>query len=198
MPVRPAPSSGRDPRRGRPAAAPPPRAGAAVAGVLAKHHKRFGPGFSEIVARWPDIAGARLAKMCRPEKLVGRGDKGVLHIAAKGPAAVMVEAESPRIVERVNTYCGRPVIGRIRVRQSALAAPATSDRTGISGRGARLTGERPGKSEPRPLKTGLAPSRSAELDASLAHVDDPRLKAALARLGRAVMARGRRRRIGEA
>jgi len=136
-----------------------------TANIVARFSKAFGAGIGDITARWEEIVGAKTARMCTPIKLTGRGANGVLHVAAPGPAALLVDAESARIIERVNTYCGRDVARRLAItrtsaRRAARAAPAGAERP------------------------GLAPTTAQKLEADLASVDDPRLKAALRKLGR--------------
>ncbi len=124
---------------------------------------------AEIAARWPQIVGARTARLCAPLKLTGRGDTATLHIAARGPAAVLIEAESRRIVERVNTYCGVTVAHRLSiVRESARRAEADA-----------------------PPRQGLKPSERLKLERGLAQVEHPGLKAALLRMGAGAASRAK-------
>lgn len=152
-------------RRGRPAIAPAPRAGRAVAGVLARFSGRFGSGIGDLKTRWSDIVGERTARMCAPVKLTGRGRDGVLHVAAVGPAALLVEADSARILAAVNTYAGRDVAKKL----ALTRAPARA----------------PDRSKPAAPPARLAPTAQLALEAELADIEDPKLKAALAKLGRA-------------
>jgi hypothetical protein len=155
-------------RRGRPAIAPPPRAGRAVAGVVARFAKEFGgASFADIAARWSEIVGEKTARMCAPVKLTGRGEHGVLHIAVAGPAALLVEADAPRILAAVNRYCGRDVARRVTIARAPARGPL----------GARP----PAGAAPQ----GLAPTARLKLEAEVADIKDPQLKAALMKLGRA-------------
>jgi hypothetical protein len=154
------------PPRGRRAIAPPPRASRAVAGVvstLAKS-KGFGAGFSDVAARWSEIVGERTARMCAPVKLTGRGKSGVLHVAAVGPAALLVEADREDILRKVNIFCGRDAAGKLSITR-APARPVAS----------------------RPGARSLPPTARLKLEARLADVADPGLKAALMKLGRALL-----------
>ncbi|MCG8442355.1 MAG: hypothetical protein MI723_11150, partial [Caulobacterales bacterium] len=88
-------------------------------------------------------------------------------------AALLIEADAPRILERVNDFCGRTVAGRVSiVRAAARAAPA------------KETGAR--------SREGVSPSSLRKLDAGLEGVTDPALKTALQRLGREVAREERR------
>lgn len=154
--------------RGRPAIAPPPAVGRATADIVSRFTKTFGAGVGDLAARWEDIVGAKTARMCAPVKLTGRGASGTLHLAAAGPAALLVEAESGRILERVNTYFGRDVARRIAITRTAARRPSAAP-------------EAPSKTPG--TRAGLAPTKRAKLEEDLASIDDPRLKAALRKLG---------------
>jgi len=151
--------------RGRRAIAPAPKVGRVTANIVARFSKKFGAGIGDIAARWEDIVGPKTARMCTPIKLTGRGGNGTLHVAAPGPAALLVDAESARILERVNTYCGRDVAKRLAITRSSARRAKNTAPTG-------------------PERPGLAPTTAQKLEADLASVDDPRLKAALRKLGR--------------
>lgn len=160
------------PPRGRPPAKPPPRAGVAARACLAKFQDRFGPGLSEISARWTDIAGEKLARATTPVKLAGRGPKGVLHVRARGAAAVMAQAEAARILGRLETFCGAKIAGKLAVIRAPAAPAAELDRAAP-------------RAGPR---SGLTPRAALALEESLADVANPGLKAALRKLGASVLA----------
>lgn len=156
--------------RGRPPIQPIPRAGAAVARVVKPIARQFGTTLADLSARWPEIAGERLARLARPVRLSGGRDGATLTLLARGPAATLLQAESTRIIERANQFCGPGAIARIRIQQGPLhdsGAPA-----------------RP--SAPRPVR-GLAPSQAKSLADAAEGAHDPALRAALQRLGRAVL-----------
>jgi hypothetical protein len=157
--------------RGRRAIQPAPRAGRAVAQVVGQFSKRFGAGFGDIAARWNEIVGEKTARMCTPVKLTGRGADGVLHLAAPGPAALLVEADAERILAQVNLYCGRDVAKRLSLTRAPARAKAATETAPRPHAGAR----------------GLAPTARLKLEARLADIDDPGLKAALMKLGRATL-----------
>ncbi len=127
-------------------------------------------GFSEIriAADWPTIVGTRLARLCRPIRILRQGlrgsdEGGLLVIGARSGAAMELTHAAPQIVERVNVFYGRRVVDRLKVDQTLApsappAAPAPA----------------PPESPP-PLASPLA-----ALDA----IDDPVLRAALERLAR--------------
>ena len=159
--------------RGRPAIGTPPRAGYAAGRVLKPLARRFGPSLAELTERWPEIAGERLARLARPVRLTQGRDGGVLTLLARGPAATLVQAESGRIIERANFYCGAAVVARVKVQQGPLH-------------------DRPAAAAPSPRRAaprGLTPSEAAALAEQAEGARSPALRAALERLGRAVLSR---------
>ncbi len=152
--------------RGRAAIKPAPKAARAVSKLVAALgvDAAGGPAFAEIAARWPEIVGDKVAKMCAPLRLTGRGRGGTLHVAVRGAGAVFVEAESARILERLNLFCGGSVARRLAITRAPARAASGPVR-----------------------RAGLTPSETLALDAGLADVEHPRLKAALKRLGRGAL-----------
>jgi hypothetical protein len=155
-------------RRGRREIQPAPRAGRAASEVVSKFTKRFGSNVGELANRWNEIVGEKTARMCTPVKLTGRGSDGILHLAAIGPAALLVEADSANILQKVNTFFGRDVARRIALTRASARTKAA-----------------PVAERPRPR--GVAPTVRLKLEAELAEIEDPRLKAALMKLGQAAL-----------
>ena len=146
--------------RGRASYAAAPRAGKAAAALLRPLLKSEGIGLSEIKRRWADIVGPSFADKTAPEKLAA----GVLTLRAPSALAPFLQQQAPLLIERLRL--GGAAIKSIRIEQRALPTP--------HGRNVR------------PLRRDLTPIEDAALSESLAGVDDPRLRAALLRLGRAV------------
>lgn len=120
-----------------------------------------------IARHWAEIVGPRLAALSHAERLSGRGRDGVLHVAAVGAAAVLIEADSARVLERVNASCGRVVAGRVALRPLAATQTARAERAAAV----------------------VAPLRAVrKLERALEPVRDPELKSALRELGRASVA----------
>lgn len=121
---------------------------------------------------WQAIVGPELARCTEPEALIaGRGGKAgakLLRLKVAGAAALEVQHMSGQIVERVNAYFGHRQIDDIRLMQGAIAR----------------------KAGPRPI-VKPAPEVVQRMDGKVADVQDPDLRAALARLG-ARIATGRR------
>ncbi len=134
---------------------------------------RRGFATAELIAGWAEIVGARYADCSRPEKIVWpRGAEseathgGVLVVRIDGPRALLFQHEVGQIVERVNGFVGHGAIGKIRIVQGPIES-----RT------------KPEKPAPRPIDE----DGEANLAATLNGVDDEGLRAALDRLGRAVI-----------
>lgn len=137
----------------RPArAAPPPlsRVSAAVFAMLARKTKFMDPSLAE---SWPQLAGDRLAALCRPGRITGSRQGGrtlELHVAS-GAAAAEVQMQADGLMKRVNAYLGPGAISRIAVLQSG-GGPSPDD-DGPASPGGRASAE--------PLGAALASFRAA-------------------------------------
>lgn len=134
-------------------------------------------GFTEagVITDWPAIVGSRLAAACRPQKLVlerGRRGEGTLHLTVAGALATEVQHLEPQIVERINGYFGYRAVARLRIVQGPLPPP---------------------EPEPGPATRPLEAEEEDALKVMVADVPGEGLRAALERLGRAVMGRTSRR-----
>jgi len=128
-------------------------------------------GFAEaqLVAQWPAIIGDALAESVSPEKLsFSRGERreGTLHLRVAPGVALEVQHREPVLVERINAFFGYRAVARLALRQGP---PSRSFRPVPPPRRALKTEER------------------QSLDRQLVAVRHPELKAALARLGEAVI-----------
>ncbi len=129
-------------------------------------------GFAEggLAADWPGIVGAELATRCRPGKLAfaraAERREGTLTLRVEAPFATEVQHLAPQIMERINGYFGYPAVARLRLKQVPYNP------------GSGPTGTAPGTAP----GTKIAPELAARLEA----VEDPELRAALGRLGRAL------------
>ncbi len=155
---------GRPPMR-RPKRARGPRALAAVLPKVTK--PLFGArGFVEagVLTDWPDIVGRPLADHTCPERL---GVDRVLVVRVEsGGGALELRHLEPVVLERIAGYFGYRAVTRLALVQGPLPArPA------------------PRRRSPRALDA----AEEATLDARLSDAGDPDLRAALERLGRAVI-----------
>lgn len=113
---------------------------------------------------WAAVVGPELAAVCRPERIARGGGVGVLHLRCAPVAALELQHETPRLLERVARYVGAGAIERIAIRQGDLPPPP------------------PRLPPPPEVDAGT----EAALAARLARIRDPDLAGALADLGRAV------------
>jgi hypothetical protein len=126
-------------------------------------------GFAEggLAADWPGIVGAELATRCRPGKLTfaraAERRDGTLTLRVEAPFATEVQHIAPQIMERINGHFGYRMVARLLLKQVAYSPRPANP---------------PAKPEP-------APEITPELAARLESVEDPELRAALGRLGRA-------------
>jgi len=117
--------------------------------------------------------GETLARRTEPVKLVRprRGGGATLEVRVDGPAAALIQHQSPDILARVNLTLGDGAVERLRIVQGPVRAqppPAPA-----------------GRRKPPPLDA----AKEAELASSLAAAPDGGLKAALLKLGREVARR---------
>ncbi len=161
-------------KRSRPPRRPPPAAGRSLSKLLKGLEEKFGQGSGALAARWSEIiADKRLARFTEPVKLIKlRGDAGtILELKVDGPAAALIQHQADDILARVNLVLGSGVVTRLRIVQGPVKP-------------------RPETAQPIRRKRRAAPldaAAEAGLAKSLDGAPDNALKAALLKLGRAVM-----------
>ena len=110
-------------RNSKPArAAPPPlaRTSAGVFAELAKKTKFMDPVLAQ---SWPQLAGERIATLCRPGRIIGARDGKTLELhVANGSAAAEIQMQADQIIARVNGFLGPGAVARIALIQSGRAA----------------------------------------------------------------------------
>jgi hypothetical protein len=144
-------------------------AGVAVSRLAGPIIARQGGGaLARLKSGWNAAVGAETAESTWPDSLT-RG--GVLKLRVVSAQALELQHRAPLLIQRINGFFGRPVVTRLVLVQGPLplASPAR---------------------DPGPGPLGAA--ESAAIEHQVAAVDDPELRAALARLGRAVWAASRR------
>lgn len=133
--------------------------------------RRFGFIQSSVVSRWPEIVGARHARVCSPESIrfpPGEKSEGILQLVVVAAHAPMIQHVIPEIVARVNRFFGYNAVARVKIRQGDVKAPpATQARTA------------PPSLKPVPF----------ELGESLRDIGDPELRAVLESLARSIDAK---------
>ena len=142
-------------------------AGELVGDIGGQSFRRFGFVQSAIVSRWPEIVGARYARVSCPESIkfpTGKKAGGVLTLMVDGAHAPLIQHLTPMIVERVNRFFGYSAINRIVFRQGKPPAPA-----------------------PRPERPQLRPVPK-ELGEGLREIADPELRQCLESLAAQIAA----------
>jgi hypothetical protein len=127
-----------------------------------------GLGEAQLLMHWEAIVGPELAEEARPERLSfqkGERAHGTLRLRVAPAAALELQHQAPVIVERINVFLGYPAVARL----AFVQVP--------------LTSLRPRRAPPRPLR----PEEQEALAKRLEAVDDESLRAALERLGAAVL-----------
>ena len=127
-----------------------------------------------LVQSWEEIAGPRLARNTRPEKIQWPRrmheddpfEPAVLVIACEGIAALHLQHETGEIIARVNAFIGFNAIGRIRIVQKPLTSHASA---------------------PKPLPRPLTDGEKVKLSRTVSEIEDPGLRASLERLGATVV-----------
>jgi hypothetical protein len=138
-------------------------------GLLAESFRKQGFAASELITRWPEIAGAEIAAHAEPERIrwprAVEGDPGepaTLVLRVEGPTAIEIQHQFGVIIERINRFLGWKAIGQIALRQAPLSRR---------------------KKKALPQADAEAAERIA---AALGDVSDEDLRQALGRLGAAI------------
>jgi hypothetical protein len=124
--------------------------------------KRGGGVLVRLKANWTAIVGPEWALVAWP---MGLGPGGVLKLCTRPAAALETQHRAPLLIERINRYFGRPLVTRLVLVQGTF--PLEPEPQG-----------------PAP-RSAIGGDREA-FDARFAGIADPGLRAALARLARAV------------
>jgi hypothetical protein len=140
------------------------RLGATVPGLIRPLAKARGAALASLLAEWPLIVGDELARVSLPDKLAGT----TLRLLVVPSAALALQHDAPRVMARINAYFGRTAVARLSLVQGPLPTIAVA------------------RSPARPV---LPAHRQAALKSATEGIADERLKAALERLGRAILAR---------
>lgn len=124
---------------------------------------------ARLVSEWPAIIGQALADHCWPVKLsFPRGERreGTLRLRVVTALALEIQHREPVLLERINGYFGYRAVARLAIVQGPPPLP-----------------DRPAPPVLRPL----AAAERRELDKRLDPIVDPELRAALDRLGSAII-----------
>jgi len=150
------------------------RAGGLIGGQVTTVAARRGFALARLAALWPEIAGAEIAAICRPEKLsLARGPAGGLLTLGVAPAhGPELQMLLPMLRDRVNAALGPGAAGRIQLVQAT--APIS-----------RPFAEPPARTRPRPA----LPEDLGALAGAISSIGDDDLRHALETLARNVLSR---------
>lgn len=139
------------------------RASALLNGAAGKLYRKQGFASAEVLTEWPRIVGDRLAGATSPEKL---SRDGTLTVRVSPAFALELQHLEPQVLERIATYFGHRAVRRMKLVQGVVAA----------------------RQQPvsRRLRD-LTPDETAALESQLTPVEDDDMRAALNRLGRAML-----------
>ena len=141
--------------------------GRAANRLVRKKVKGKGTAVSRLRDDWSEIAGEQLAKLCRPVKISGAKEGRVLKLSVVRAAAALVEHSLEQIRQRASVAAGGDIY-KVVIGDHSLGLKSAQ-------------GELHLPAQP------LSPDDLAELEASVAGIDDPALKQAIVSLGKAVL-----------
>ncbi|HEX3500284.1 MAG TPA: DciA family protein [Stellaceae bacterium] len=128
-----------------------------------------GLGEAQLLQQWPAIVGDDLARYCWPVKLSfprGQRRNGTLRLRVASALALEIQHREPVLLERINGYFGYRAVIRLALIQGGVPAET-----------------------PPPSPRPLAPAERQALGNRLDGIADPALRAALERLGSAIIGR---------
>ncbi len=131
---------------------------------------------SDVIMAWPDIVGERLAAFTQPLKIEwkrkpphadpeARPEPATLVVRVESAFALELQHMAPTVIDRVNTYYGWRCIGKLVLKQGPVR---------------RVERKKP----PAPT---LTPAEMAKVNTATDGIAEDGLKAALDRLGQAVV-----------
>lgn len=140
-----------------------------VAGkALGKRGLAFGP----LLTDWADVVGPHLAGRVTPEKLVfprAAKENAVLHVSAAPAYALEIQHLEPLIIQRINGFFGYAAVARLKCTPGRHVQPVKKP----------------------PVLRRLTAEEENRLTVAASTIEDPELRAAIERFGRAVL--GKRR-----
>ncbi|MGI9451820.1 MAG: DUF721 domain-containing protein [Geminicoccaceae bacterium] len=94
--------------------------------LLDPEAKRRGLAEARLLTDWAKIIGPEIARRCQPVSL---SRDGLLHLDVSGSAALELQHNELQVVERINTFFGRPTVTRLRLRQAPPKRRTLAGRT---------------------------------------------------------------------
>jgi hypothetical protein len=134
---------------------------------------------SDVIVAWPDIVGERLAGFTQPLKIEwkrkaphadpeARPEPATLVVRVESAFALEMQHLAPVVIDRVNTHYGWRCIGKLVLKQGPVR---------------RIE-------KPRPTSRPLTDADRERLGAAIQPIEEERLRAALDRLGQAIVGSG--------
>lgn len=109
----------------RPAPPKIARAGADIVADLAQKTRFVDPN---LAAHWPTIAGAEIARLCRPGRITGVGSGRTLEVyAPTGAAASELQYLADDLKTRINKYLGPGAISHVAIKQRSTKPPSPAN-----------------------------------------------------------------------
>jgi protein-disulfide isomerase len=132
--------------------------------------KGRGTAIARLRVEWTSIVGSDLARVTEPDAMLAdRGSGKMLRLKVEAAMALEIQHRAPQIVERLNAHFGHRLIDDIRLVQTSLAPRPVPP-------------VRP--AQPKPDASTLQ-----QFERRAAEVSDPKLRAALVRLGARIASR---------
>ncbi len=140
--------------------------------------RKHGFASADLLAAWPELVGKQYHGKVQPGRLLWPRTKSsdgepvaepaTLLVHADGPTALFFTHEAPLLRDRINAFLGWNAVGRIKVVQRPVL--------------------RTKKTTPKPLRE-LSEIENRRIEQKVADVSDERLKNALEKLGKSIVAR---------
>jgi hypothetical protein len=146
--------------------------GAVLPRIAGKALGKQGLGEAQLVQHWAEIVGERLAKSTSPGKLSftrGARRDGTLKLRVEPGIALEIQHGEPVLLERINGFFGYRAVARLTLQQTLQP-----------------------REEPPPRLRRLDDGETEALAERVAQVGDEDLRAALQRLGAAILASERK------
>lgn len=130
--------------------------------------REYGPAAGTLAARWPEIVGERIAKICEPVRLAPSKTGHTLYLRAPSAASTLIQHAADTIIDRVALATGAK-IKSIKIVQTAAPKKAAANPAARSRRDITI-------------------QERQEIVNALANINSPVVRNALAELGEAVLA----------
>ena len=108
--------------------------------LTASAFARAGFSDSSLVLRWAEIVGADVARVARPVKLQSDREGAVLTLKCEPGAAVLLQHETRRLLQRLNAYLGANRVARLKLVSGELGSAGNSGSCGSKPRYHQMAG----------------------------------------------------------